>query len=88
VKTVNDATLVPTSAIQYNSQQAFVWVLQADGTVHVRNIQVGISNEEETAVSGISAGDKIVTSNIDRLSEGAKVLTGQPSEAEMGGPRP
>lgn len=88
VKTMNDATLAPTSAIQYNAQQAFVWILQADGTVHVRNIQIGISNDQETAVSGISVGEKIVTSNIDRLSEGAKVLTGQPSEAEMGGPRP
>jgi multidrug efflux system membrane fusion protein len=88
VKTMNDATLVPTSAIQYNAQQAFVWILQANGTVHVHNIQIGISNDQETAVNGILAGEKVVSSNIDRLSEGAKVLTGQPSEAEMGGPRP
>jgi multidrug efflux system membrane fusion protein len=89
VKTLNDATLIPTVAIQYNAQQAFVWILKADGSVHVRNIQLGDSNEKETSVSGVTAGEAIVTNNFDRLQEGGKVLTGKPGEGDMeGGPRP
>jgi multidrug efflux system membrane fusion protein len=88
VKTLNDAMLAPTSAIQYNGQQAFLWIVQADGTVHVRKVQVGVSDEKESEVSGISAGEAIVTSNFDRLQEGGKVLTGPPDASAMGGPRP
>jgi membrane fusion protein, multidrug efflux system len=89
VKTLNDAILAPTAAIQYNGQQAFVWILQSDGTVHVRNVQIGDSNEKETQVSGITAGEVIVTSNFDRLQEGGKVMAAKPGEGDMeGGPRP
>jgi multidrug efflux system membrane fusion protein len=89
VKTLNDAILAPTAAIQYNGQQAFVWVLQSNGTVHVRNVQIGDSNEKETQVSGIAAGEIIVTSNFDRLQEAAKVVVSKPGEAEAeGGARP
>jgi multidrug efflux system membrane fusion protein len=89
VKTQNDVILVPTAAIQYNAQQAFVWVLQSDGSVHVRNIQIGDTNEKETQVSGIAAGEVIVTSNFDRLQEGGKVMAAKPGESDMeGGPRP
>jgi len=89
VKTLNDAILVPTSAIQYNGQQAFVWVLQSGGSVHVRNVQIGDSNEKETHVSGIAPGEIIVTSNFDRLQEGGKVTVAKPGEIDSdGGPRP
>jgi multidrug efflux system membrane fusion protein len=90
VKTLNDVVLAPTAAIQYNSQQAFVWVLDSNGAVHVRNVQAADSNEKETQVSGVAAGENIVTSNIDRLQEGAKVTVVKPGEMQMmggGGPR-
>ena len=88
VKTLNDAMLAPTSAIQYNGQQAFLWIVQADGTAHVRKVQIGVSDEKESEVSGLSAGEAIITNNFDRLQEGGKVLTGPPNASAMGGPRP
>jgi membrane fusion protein, multidrug efflux system len=87
VKTLNDVILVPTPSIQFNSQQAFVWVLDGNSTVHVRNVQVGDSNAKETQVTGVTVNDAIVTSNIDRLQEGAKVAAQKPGEAMMGGRR-
>jgi multidrug efflux system membrane fusion protein len=88
VKTLNDALLAPTAAIQYNGQQPFLWIVQADGTVHVRKVQIGVSDDKESEVSGVSAGEAIVTNNFDRLQEGGKVMTGQPGAGAMGGPRP
>jgi multidrug efflux system membrane fusion protein len=89
IKTLNDVILVPTPAIQFNSQQAFVWVLDSNSTVHVRNIQVGDSNAKETQVTGVNVNETIVTSNIDRLQEGAKVAALKPGEMDsmMGGRR-
>jgi membrane fusion protein, multidrug efflux system len=80
VNTLNNVVLAPTAAIQYNSQQAFVWILDAKNTVHVRNIQTGDSNAKETQVSGVNVGESIVTSNIDRLQEGAAVSVAKPGE--------
>jgi multidrug efflux system membrane fusion protein len=90
VNTLDNVVLAPTAAIQYNSQQAYVWILDAKNTVHVRNIQAGDSNAKETQVSGVNAGESIVTSNIDRLQEGATVAVSKPGEDSMfggGGPR-
>jgi multidrug efflux system membrane fusion protein len=87
VRKQNDVVLAPTAAIQYNSQQAFVWVIDANGAVHVRNVQAGDSNAKETQVSGVSAGENIVTSNIDRLQEGAMVRIAKPGEMDMMGGR-
>jgi multidrug efflux system membrane fusion protein len=89
VKTLSDVVLAPTAAIQYNSQQAFVWVLDANSAVHVRNVQTGDSNAQETQINGVSAGETIVTSNIDRLQEGATVAVAKPGEIQTmgGGPR-
>lgn len=89
VKTMAGAVLVPTPAIQYNAQQAFIWVLDSGSAVHVRNVQVADSNEKETSVTGVAAGEAIVTSNFDRLQEGGMVVVSKPGEGEMmGGPRP
>ena len=65
--------LIPTVAVQYNGQQAFVYVVKADSTVALRNVNVLNSQQALTAVEGLQAGEKVVTSNFDRLQEGAKV---------------
>jgi multidrug efflux system membrane fusion protein len=89
VKTMDAAVLVPTPAIQYNAQQAFLWVIDRTGAVHVRNVQVGDSNEKESSVSGVSAGESVITSNFDRLQEGGNVIVSKAGEGDMdGGPRP
>ena len=43
VKTLRDATLVPTSAIQHNGQVAFVYVIQ-DGTAQIKNVKTGVTD--------------------------------------------
>ncbi len=72
--TLHDATVVPTSALERGSSGLFVYVVQADKTVAVRNITTGPTEGERVAVTdGLSIGEVVVTSGADRLREGSKV---------------
>jgi len=67
-------TLVPTAAIQRNSQRTFVYLVKSDQTVTVRNVTLGTTEGEEAeVVSGLAAGDVVVTTGVDKLQEGSKV---------------
>lgn len=62
VETKSDVLVIPSSAISYSDDQAFVTTI-LDKNEQVKNIEVGISNDTETeVVSGISEGDVIVIS--------------------------
>jgi multidrug efflux system membrane fusion protein len=73
VRTLHNATLVPTASVQHNGTQAFVYVVQPDYTVEVRQIQTITSNEQVTAVEGLTPGLVLVTSGFDRLENGVPV---------------
>jgi membrane fusion protein, multidrug efflux system len=79
VTTEQNAILVPSPAIQHNSQQAFVYLVNQDQTASVRNVTVGASDGNFTAVQGIQPGDVVATNGFDKLQDGAKVQvrTGQ-----------
>jgi membrane fusion protein, multidrug efflux system len=75
VKTVQDALLAPTPAIQTGSQGSFVYVVQPNNTVVQREVTVGQSQGDVTEIiKGISAGDKVVTDGLDKLQPGTKVV--------------
>ncbi len=61
---------VPRKAIIYEADKARVWAALPDGSFALRNIETGmVSGDNIQAVSGLSAGEKIVTSGslfIDR----------------------
>jgi multidrug efflux system membrane fusion protein len=74
-------TLAPTAAIQRNSQMAYVYLVKPDQTVTVRPVNVGTTEGESTEVaSGLSPGDVVVTSGVDKLQEGTKVAVHFPGE--------
>jgi multidrug efflux system membrane fusion protein len=67
-------TLVPSVAIQRNSQATYVYLVKPDQTVTVRQVTVGTTEGGETEVdSGLSPGDTVVTTGVDKLQEGTKV---------------
>ncbi|MEZ2346504.1 efflux RND transporter periplasmic adaptor subunit [Terriglobus sp. RCC_193] len=86
IDTLQNAKLVPTGAVQYNGQQAFVYLVKADSTVALHNITVINTEAGQSAVEGVNAGDTVVTSNFDRLTDGAKVTVGAGGAAGMMGP--
>ena len=72
VNTLQDATLIPSSAIQHNGQVAFVYVIQ-NNVAHLKNIKAGVTDGDTTQVTGIDPGDVLADSSFDKLEEGAKV---------------
>ncbi|WP_348267777.1 efflux RND transporter periplasmic adaptor subunit [Edaphobacter paludis] len=72
VNTLHGVTLLPSSAIQHNGQQAFVYIIQ-DNTAHVRTVKPGVTDENTTQVEGISPGDVVADSSFEKLQENSKV---------------
>lgn len=74
VDTQQNAVVIPTAALQMGNEGNFVWVLNADNKVSKHLVTTGIQDSQKVVISaGLSAGDRIVTDGIDRLTEGAKV---------------
>jgi multidrug efflux system membrane fusion protein len=76
-RTLTNATLAPTAAVQYNGTAAFVYILNANNAVGVQQVQVVTGNEKVTAVTGVSTGVTVATSGFDRLENGAHVQVHQ-----------
>lgn len=77
--------LMPTAAIQRNGAGAYVFVVNTDSTVSIRNIELGATNGDETEVmKGLQPGDEVVLTGVDKLAEGTKVAA-QLDQAHPGG---
>jgi membrane fusion protein, multidrug efflux system len=86
VDTEQGVTLIPTSAIQHNGQSAFVYIIQND-TAAIRNIQTGVADSGNTAVTGINPGDVVANSSFDKLQDKSKiVISKQPLPAASSSP--
>jgi membrane fusion protein, multidrug efflux system len=81
VKTLSQVDLAPTAAIQRNSDAAFVYVVQADGTVKSVDVKILASEGEVSAITGVQPGDKLVTDGFDKLQNGVKIIVRQPQAA-------
>jgi RND family efflux transporter MFP subunit len=70
------ALVAPASAVQRHGQVSSVYVVQ-DGTARLRLVQVGTASSEGVEVlAGLDAGESIVTSPLERLTDGATVAVG------------
>ena len=72
VKTLHDQVLLPSSAIQHNGSEAFVYVIQ-DSKAVMHDVKVGVSNEGMTAVEGVNAGEVVADSSFEKLQNGSQV---------------
>jgi len=77
VRTLVNAVLVPTAAVQHNGTAAFVYVVTPKHTVTVQPITAVTNNETVTAVTGINSGVSLATSGFDRLENNAPVQVHQ-----------
>jgi multidrug efflux system membrane fusion protein len=74
VEEKHGVTLVPTAAVQRNSQATYVYVVKADSTVTVRPIAIGTTEGDDSEVtSGLAPGEVVVMTGVDKLQEGTKV---------------
>ena len=79
-------TLIPTAAVQRNSQATYVWLIKPDSSVTVRTITIGTSEGDESEVtSGLVPGEEVVMTGVDKLQEGSKVRTSKSGERSSRG---
>ena len=74
VDTLQNAVLVPTPAVQSGAPGDYVYLVNADQSVSVHKVTPGPSDGKNTVIlSGLTAGQTVVTDGMDRLSDGAKI---------------
>lgn len=79
VNVLRDQTVIPNAAVHRGAPNGvvstFVYLVNADRTVSVRPVALGVVDGERVAVSkGLAPGDVVVTEGGDRLRDGASVL--------------
>lgn len=81
VDTLHNAVVIPTAALQMDNEGNFVWTLGDDNTVSKHRITTGVQDSSQVVVTaGLSAGDRVVTDGIDRLTDGIQVEVLTPQE--------
>jgi len=82
VNKIHGVVIVPSAAVQRSPQSNFVYVVLPNNTVEPHDIQVRLTEGEDTALaSGVSAGQVVVTDGVDKLQKGTLV-----SARVVGGP--
>ena len=65
---------MPTAGVQRGVPGTFVYLVNADNTVSVRKIELGVTDGDRVEVrSGLQPGDQIVVDGADKLRDGAKI---------------
>ena len=83
-KTVKDALVVPTPAIYKNPEGTdYVLLVGSDGHARLKTVQVGVRNAEFTQiVSGVAAGDPVISSGGYGLPDNTQVKIETPAPVE------
>lgn len=88
VNTLRDVTLIPSSAVQHNGKEAYVYVIE-NGIAHLRSVKPGVSNETTTQVEGLEPGEVIANSSFEKLQDKEKVIISQrPATSTTGSEAP
>lgn len=67
-------TLLASAAIQRNTTDTYVYLIKPDNTVTIRTIKLGTTDGDQSEVtSGLSPGDTVVMTGVEKLQEGSKV---------------
>ena len=88
VTTLKDQMVIPAAAVRRGApdgaQSAFVYLVNANNTVSVRPVVLGVVDGETQSVrSGLELNDVVVTDGGDRLREGAQVELPDTTAAEV-----
>lgn len=87
LRTIEGAVTVPLAAVRTGTSGDYVFVLKEDRTVQLRTVQRGQATADKVQIlSGLQAGERVVTEGADRLKDGARVtLPGQGGAAPTDG---
>ncbi|MGB6294854.1 MAG: efflux transporter periplasmic adaptor subunit [Rivularia sp. (in: cyanobacteria)] len=69
-----NAVVVPLNAVVYRNQTPYVFVVNSEGIVKQRQVELGIRGiTQQQIISGVEAGESVVTQGQNRLVDGAPV---------------
>ncbi|MFJ7794292.1 MdtA/MuxA family multidrug efflux RND transporter periplasmic adaptor subunit [Pseudomonas sp. NPDC096950] len=72
--TLKGVVLAPSAAIQFGTNGTFVYAMDGDNKVKIRQLKVGASDGDNTVITeGLAVGDRVVLEGTDRLKEGSEV---------------
>jgi len=72
VTTLENQIIIPSSAIQHNGSQDFVYLIQ-DNKAAMRTVKSGRSDRGETVVEGVNPGDVVANSSFEKLQNGSQI---------------
>ena len=72
-RTLANAIVVPTQAVQTGPENRFIYVVADDGKVQSRVVKVAYLEETFAAVTGIRPGERVVTEGAQNLRPGSAV---------------
>jgi multidrug efflux system membrane fusion protein len=85
--THKDVTTMSTAGIQRGAPGTFVYLINADSTVSVRPVKIGVTDGDHVEVlSGLAPGDRIVIDGADKLRDGAKIVIRSDNPAQTNNP--
>jgi len=74
IDVLTGAVAVSSAAIQRGSKGTYTYVVKADKTVAMRPVKIGpAEGTMVAALSGLEAGERVVTDGADKLRDGTKV---------------
>lgn len=74
VDTLQDALVIPTAAVQHGAQGTFVYRVNANHTVSVKPVVVGVTAGDQTVITkGVAEHDLVVEEGADKLTDGATI---------------
>ncbi|HET7135398.1 MAG TPA: efflux RND transporter periplasmic adaptor subunit, partial [Casimicrobiaceae bacterium] len=76
LRTIDAAVVVPVIALRHGPNGDFVYVVNADRTVSLRNVKAGVAGVDNVEITqGLAIGEVVVTEGGDRLRDGARIQT-------------
>ena len=83
IDTLHNVTLVPNAAIQRSPQSTFVYTVNSDNTVAIKNVELKLAQGDQTAIArGLDPGETVVIDGVDKLQPGTKVVARAADQAQ------
>jgi multidrug efflux system membrane fusion protein len=74
VRTLDNATVIPSAAVQRAAFGEFVYVVKPDSSVSIQRVTLGPTEGDKVAVTtGLAPQAQVVLEGVDQLTEGARV---------------
>lgn len=89
INMLKDVVVVPTAAVQRGPRGTFVYVVQPENKVAIRQVSIAQQDETQAVIDkGLDAGERVVTTGFARLTNGAEVAVTNAEQVPAPGAEP